>query len=197
MLKTIQLVYNRDIIFLLGGEKVAYERKNNARLTAVTNNEVKDFITKNVNAKGESISNFMLVNAIDKLLDLEKERAKNVVTVFRNVLLVALGREGIRTDKLETIVNATQYFLWDNLIPDNIEKEQKLAKIAIEGFLFDNIDPQKPRNDDEVKISAIYEMLLKTMQEQGIIDEDQANERSLLTSFIDDKEEPINNEFQT
>lgn len=165
-------------------------------MTAVTKDETKEFITKRLNGIGDTASNYMLVASLDKLMNGEKSRASGYIIEFRDLIFKWLKDEGKVTEQDEKSFRLLSTVFTEKVLPERIKKEQNLHKIAIEGYLYDNIQPQKPNDSDSAVIGTVHEGILLTLTREGIIDEDQANERSIFPSLFDDEKEPIKNELQ-
>jgi hypothetical protein len=155
--------------------EMAYVRKNNARLTAVTKDETKAFITDQLQKEGENISNFMLTAALDRLMGFEEDRTKAAVLDFKDLLLGWLNSKGKLDEDLVTEINVLYFSFAQKMLPDLLKKNQKPYKTAIESYLFDNA---LPKNDPEKhEIENSFDRILSR------INEDQAQEeRSIYTN---------------
>jgi hypothetical protein len=154
---------------------MTYVRKNNARLTAVTKDEAKTFITDQLQKEGESVSNFMLTASLDRIMNFEEDRTRAAVLDFKDLLLGWLNSKGKLDDELVTEMQVLYFSFVQKMLPDLIKKKQKTAKIAIENYLFDRPQPRK----DDPQRHEIVESLETILSK---INEDQAQERSIYTN---------------
>jgi hypothetical protein len=160
---------------------LAYSKEKEARLVAVTNHEVKSLMMKGFEEKGESASSFMVNSSIDKIMDFETSRIRAIFNHYNDFVMNYLEQSA--DEQTQAAFKSLKYAFAETALERLIKSYKNYDTQAIQGFINKDMQPQED-NVAGHTIATSHEQILRKLQQFEIIDEVQAEQRSIYAKTL-------------